>query len=303
MEEPVERTAPLPAGGSTPEPVPSRLKFPVVGIGASAGGLDALMKFFEHMPADNGMAYVVVLHLSPRHASDMPALLQGATRMPVTQIGATTPIEVNHVYVIPPTKDLSMSDGHLVLSEAQRPRGRHVVIDTFFRALAQVHRERAVAVVLSGTGADGAVGIARVKEQGGVTLAQSPDDAEFDGMPRAAIDTGMVDWTLPVIDMPAKLVELWVNAQAIELPPGADEEIKTETTGSSAATRQAEDALHDIMVTLRVRTGHDFRHYKRATVLRRLERRLQVNALPNLPAYRELLARETPEAQALLRDL
>ena len=174
----------------------SSINFPVVGIGASAGGLGALMQFFEHMPVGNGMAFVVILHLSPNHESSAAEIFQRATTMPVIQVDAVTAIEADHVYVIPPSHDLTMNDGHLQLSEPTRISGRHVAIDLFFRTLAQVHKERAIAIVMSGTGTDGAAGLARVKEQGGITLAQTPEDAEYDGMPKAAIATRMVDFVL-----------------------------------------------------------------------------------------------------------
>lgn len=280
----------------------STIDFPVVGLGASAGGLQALTRFFEHMPADNGMAFVVVLHLSPKHVSNVDSLLQRVTRMPVRQVTDSVPIEANHVYVVPPNRQLTMNDGYLGLRELERPRGRQVLIDLFFRSLAVVHRERAVGIVLSGAGADGAVGITRLKEQGGVTLAQNPGDAEYEDMPRAAIATQQIDWVLPAAEMPQRLLDMWANARRIELPAG-DDELLARAPSDPQAQREAEDALRDIMVLLRARTGHDFRHYKRATVLRRLERRLQVNGLPSLPAYREHLRSQPEEAQALLKDL
>ena len=147
------------------------------------------------------MAFVVILHLSPKHESNVDAILQRATRMPVKQVTERLAIEANHVYVISPTRELLMSDGELRVAEGERPRGRHVAIDVFFRTLAQVHKALAVSVVLSGTGSDGALGLTRIKEQGGITLVQSPDDAEYDGMPLSAIATGMVDLVLPVAEM------------------------------------------------------------------------------------------------------
>ena len=155
----------------------------MVGLGASAGGLHALLRFFERMPANNGMAFVVILHLSPDHESNVAEILQQVTRMPVMQVNAPTDVQANHVYVIAPSHDLSMNDGQLVLSDPVRVRGVHHAIDLFFRTLAEVHQHRAIAVVLSGTGMDGAAGLVRVKGEGGLTLAQSPSDAEYDGMP------------------------------------------------------------------------------------------------------------------------
>ena len=188
------------------------------------------------MPVDSGMAFVVVVHLSPRHASGLPGLLQAATSIPVIAPEGPQPIEANHIYVISPDKLLSMNDGYLRVTAMEPTQGRQVAIDLFFRSLATVHRERAVAVVLWG-GADGAAGLARIKEEGGTLVS-----------------------------------------------------------GERCRRARAGHAL-------RARTGHDFRNYKRATVLRRLERRLQVHGLRNLPAYRALLQGEPEEAQALLRDM
>ena len=281
-------------------PGPSGLDFPVVGIGASAGGLAAIKTLLEGLPASPDMAFVVVMHLSPTHESNAAAILQLSTRMPVAQVTGRIKIERDHVYVIPPTHDLSMVDGSLVLADAERPRGRHIVVDLFFRTLAEAHRERAIGVVLSGTGADGSAGIGRLKEHGGIVVAQLPADAEYDGMPANAIATGKVDIVLPVADIPDRLIEIWSNARRIEIP---DAEKISPTLRPPSAPAAAEEALRDIMKTLHQRTGHDFKNYKRATVLRRIERRLQVNSLPDLVAYRRFLAAEPAEPKALLDDL
>jgi two-component system CheB/CheR fusion protein len=283
--------------------VPSSVTFPVVGIGASAGGLPAVLRLFENMPAATEMAFVVILHLSPKHPSSADAILQRATRMPVIQVTSRVQIEPGHVYVIAPNQQMSMMDGLLLVDELERPRGKHIAIDLFFRTLAEVHRERAVAIVLSGTGADGAVGLTRVKEQGGITMVQAPADAEHDGMPTAAIRTGAVDFILPVIEMPQKLIDLWNNARKIEMPPPGDGETPVAHVVEGEAAANAEDALHDIIATLLRHTGHDFRHYKRATVLRRIERRLQVRAVSSLPEYRDLLESDAAEHNALLDDM
>ena len=279
---------------------PSQLKFPVVGIGASAGGLIALKHLFEHVPSDSGMAFVVVLHLSPKHESSIDQILGRSTSMPVIQVREPVDIEPNHVYVISPRNDLRMDDGRLVVTPSRRPRGQHIAIDLFFRTLAETHQDRAIAVVMSGSGADGSLGLMRVKEQGGVTLVQAPEDAEYEDMPRNAVATGRVDFVLPAVDMPQKLADLWSNAQRIVLPK------PPEATGPLAMTppdtrAETEQALREILELLAARSGHDFRHYKRATVLRRIERRLQVRMLSDLPAYRDFL-RATPEETAYLLD-
>jgi two-component system, chemotaxis family, CheB/CheR fusion protein len=278
----------------------SELPFPIVGMGASAGGLAALISFFESIPASSGMAFVVVLHLSPKHESNAAAILQRATRMPVAQITQDQHIQPDHVYVIPPDRALQMVDGHLRLGPAQRVKGGHVLIDVFFRTLAQAHQERAIAIVLSGTGADGAVGIGEVKEQGGVVFAQHPQDAEYADMPASAIDTGRVDIVLPVAEMGQRLMDLWRNAQAIELPKAPDDDLPVREPRSPEA---AERALARVMGLLHSGTGHDFKHYKRATVLRRIERRLQINGLPHLPAYADFLAKHAEEVPRLLADM
>ncbi|MEN3362769.1 MAG: two-component system, chemotaxis family, CheB/CheR fusion protein, partial [Burkholderiales bacterium] len=288
-----------------PEPgfVPSNLPFFVVGIGASAGGITALLRFLEAVPADNGMAYVIVLHLSPEHESNMAEILQTKTRMPVLQVTETLPIEANHVYVIPPTKDMVMHDGRLQVLAAARSRGRHTAIDIFLRTLAEVHRERAVGIILSGAGSDGAVGIARIKEKGGMTFVQTPEDAEYDSMPLSAIATGMVDIILPVVEMPQKLIDLSRNAAAIQLPAAVNLDHGIAGAAPLVVDDHRERALRDIMSILQLRTGHDFSNYKRATVLRRLERRLQVNGLPDVMAYRAYLDHHAEEIPALLQDM
>ncbi|MGQ7934815.1 CheR family methyltransferase [Paraburkholderia sp. D1E] len=287
---------------ATRAPGISSLDFPVVGIGASAGGVQALLRFFENTPSDIGMAFVVVLHLSPDHVSSADQVLQHATGMPVRQVQHATQVEKNHVYVISPSSDLSLEDGHLTSVETDRPRGRPIAIDLFFRSLADAHRERAIAIVLSGTGADGATGIGRIKEQGGVTIAQDPADAEYPEMPQNAMATGMIDLTLSVAEMPRKLRELADNARAIRLP-SADDEPETLTAAQANPASAAERALLGVLATLRARTGHDFRHYKRATILRRIERRLQVNGIPDLQAYQDYVLTHPDETPALLKDM
>jgi two-component system CheB/CheR fusion protein len=196
-----------------------------------------------------------------------------------------------------------MNDGYLNVTDLERPRGQHVAIDLFFRALAEVHKERAIGIILSGTGSDGAVGVTRLKEQGGVTIAQNPSDAEHDGMPLAAIGTGIIDFVLPVVEIPQKVIDLSGNARIIQLPPYDDGETSMTSLVSPSSADDGEKALQDVIMILRTRTGHDFRHYKRATVLRRIERRLQVRGIPNLPSYRNMLEADTQESVALLKDM
>ncbi len=283
------------------DPASPSLDFPVVGIGASAGGIQALLRFFEQMPRDAGMTFVIILHLSPKHESRVDEVLQRVASMPVTQVLKPTRIEKNHVYLISPSNDLSMSDGYLRVTRVDGRAGAPVAIDRFFRSLADVHGQRAMSVILSGTGSDGTVGIGRIKERGGIALAQSPDDAEYPEMPQSALSSGLVDIVLPVAELPQKLIEISANARMIQLPATAGEWVSA--APAVDVDEVAERALQEILTVLRIQTGHDFRHYKRATVLRRIERRLQVNALPDLPAYQGFLERHLDETRALLKDM
>ncbi|MGJ7549874.1 CheR family methyltransferase [Pseudomonas alloputida] len=292
-----------PASPQNPALSPSHLDFPVVGIGASAGGLEAIRTFFQQMPGDCGMAFVVVLHLSPDHQSVADRIIQEATSMPVRQVTEPVPIERNHVYVISPANRLSTNDGYLRVTPANRRRGDHVAIDLFFRDLANVHKDHAFCVVLSGTGADGAVGLSRIKEQGGVTLVQTPDDAQYDSMPRAAIETGMVDLVLPAAEMPQKLMELWRTARQVKLPEIDDDTLPPPLGARAGDAQAAEPLLEEILLQLRSATGHDFQHYKRATVLRRIERRLHVTGQTDLGGYLRYLEQHASEATALLGDM
>jgi two-component system CheB/CheR fusion protein len=266
--------------------------FLVVGLGASAGGIKALKEFFANVPAGSDMAYVVILHLSPEHESYLAEVLQFDTRMPVTQVQDAVKIEPNHVYVIPPNKSLSMSDGHLALAEVRRVEERRAPVDIFFRTLADSKHSRAVSVVLSGTGSDGSMGMKRVKEMGGVCIAQEPSEAEYSDMPRNSIATGLIDYVLRVAEMPRKLIaykeRLGQTRIAVEL------EKRPETE---------EQTLRDVLTQLRVHTGHDFSNYKRPTLLRRIERRINVNELDGLRDYASFMREHREEAHALLKDL
>ncbi|WP_029527897.1 chemotaxis protein CheB, partial [Polaromonas glacialis] len=304
MSEPLEHPLEEPCDFSAPQgPGPHAPDFPVVGLGASAGGLQALMRFFQAMPAQSGMAFVVILHLAPTQASSAADILQRTTGMPVQQVQAPTALEANHVYVIPPGHGLTMQGGELRLSELEHIGARPVVIDQFFRSLAQAHQERAIAIVLSGTGQDGAAGLSRIKECCGISLAQLPEEAKSGGMPQAAIATGMVDFIEKAADMPQRLVALWANACRIRLPGMAEASQEVMASQDAQALRLGEEALRDILALLRTHTKNDFRQYKRATVLRRIERRLQIRCLPDLPAYRDYLRAHPEEVQPLLQDL
>lgn len=266
--------------------------FLVVGVGASAGGIKTLKQFFSKVPKDSGFAYVVILHLSPEHESKLAEILQVSSRIPVTQVKDQVKVAPNHVYVIPPNQNLVMSDGHLTLADMIGVEERRSPVDLFFRTLGETNERRAVSVILSGSGADGSLGLKLVKEHGGVVFVQDPNEAEYTDMPRNAIATGLVDYILPVSEIPAKIISFGQHRDSILLSAEAQE-----------IPRDDEHALQEIFSQLRVRTGHDFSNYKRATMLRRIERRLGLKELSGLSAYAQFLKDNPGEAQALMKDL
>jgi two-component system CheB/CheR fusion protein len=282
--------------------VPSRgyQMLPLVGLGGSAGSIAALQVFFRSLPADSGMAYVVILHLSAEHDSVLAEVLQRCTPMRVVQVHATERVQPDTVYVIPPGKSLKTMDGHLRLADLPPGRGRHVAVDLFFRTLADSHGPHASAVVLSGGDADGAIGIKRIKERGGLTVAQDPDEAEHSGMPRSAIATGMVDWVLPVAAMAERLLAYHRLERQLKLPP---EEGPQPQAPADATPAHDETLLREVLAFLRARTGRDFSYYKRATIVRRIARRMQVNEVDDLAGYLRCLRTRPGEAGALLQDL
>ncbi len=266
---------------------PQRNKPVIVGIGASAGGIRALQAFFEAIPDDTGAAFVVIVHLDPQSRSELSSILGARATIPVSQVVGTERLQANHVYVIPPDRRLHLSDHEISAAEFDEPRGRRVPVDQFFRSLAQQHGD-GFAVILSGAGSDGAVGVRAVKEAGGIILVQDPAEAEYPSMPRSAIATGIADLVLPVRELAARLVRLVRSKRSLEF----DDEDKID-----------EELLRRLLAHLRVRTGHDFSKYKRSTVLRRITRRMQVTRADDLKQYYDFLRDNQDEAQALLGDL
>jgi two-component system CheB/CheR fusion protein len=267
-------------------------KFLIVGLGASAGGIQALRDFFAKVTKESGMAYVVILHMSPEYESKLAEILQVNSSIPVTQVKESEKIKPNHVYVIPPNQSLAVNDGHLQLTTMIGMEERRSPVDLFFRTLAETGESRAVSVILSGTGANGSMGLKRIKEYGGIAFAQDPEEAEYTDMPRNAIATGMVDYVLPVSEIPAKIVSYKEHFGTVQIPELPEEVPKTD-----------EQALLDIFTQLRVRTGHDFSNYKRGTILRRIERRLGLTEQPGLVAYSNYLRQQPQEVHALMKDL
>ena len=270
--------------------------FPVVGIGASAGGLAAFEAFFSGMPPDRdpNMAFVLVQHLAPDHKSILTELIQRYTRMQVFEVADGTQVRRNCAYIIPPNRDMAFLNGALHLLEPAFPRGQRMPIDFFFRSLAQDQRERAICVVLSGTGSDGTMGVRAIKGEGGMAMAQSPGTTEFDGMPRSAIDTGLVDFVLPPAEMAARLIAYTASAFGVPRSHNAPVDVSILNAGS---------ALSKVFVVLRTQTGHDFSLYKRSTIYRRIERRMAVNQIAAMEEYVKYLRQTPAEVELLFRDL
>jgi two-component system CheB/CheR fusion protein len=263
----------------------------VVGIGASAGGLDPLTRFFDHLPTDTGMAFVVVQHLSPDFKSLMDELLARHTRLPINLVEDGMPVEADHIYLIPSRTEMIISGGRLLLSESERQQELSLPIDIFFRSLAQECGSRAVAIVLSGGGSDGSRGARDVHAAGGLVLVQDAETAQFDGMPRAARDAGVADRLLAPEDMPRALLDHVERRSA----PGHAVPVDgpaTEIRGIEAVYRMLQDEF-----------GIDFTHYKPSTVTRRIERRLALARSQDIDEYLQRLRKERDELDALYRDL
>ena len=260
--------------------------FPIVGIGASAGGLDAYGDLLRQLPPDTGMGFVLVQHLDPNHATMLPEILSRCTTMPVVEVRDEPAVAPNSVFVIPPNRDMLIVNGHLRLSPREERGARHRPIDEFFRSLAADHGHRAIGVVLSGTGSDGTLGINDIKGAGGVTFAQD-GTAAHDGMPRSAIATGNVDFVLP----PAKIAEELARiGRHPHLAPANAQ------NAEASAINKALNLLHDS-------TGVDFTHYKSTTLLRRISRRMLLNKIERLDDYLQMLRADPVETQALYHDI
>lgn len=275
---------PASASPETPHP------FPIVGIGASAGGLEALEQFLRPIPTDSSMAFVIVQHLDPTHKGIMPELLQRATGIVVEQVQDRMPVQPNHVYVIPPNKDMSILRGALHLFEPAAARGLRLPIDFFFRSLAEDQQERSVGIILSGMGCDGTLGLRAIKERGGMILAQDPASAKFDAMPRSAIDTGLVD-----IAAAAELLYVRLAACLRYTP--------LTNRSESVLDDREQSGLDKIVILLRTHTGHDFSQYKKSTLYRRIERRMGLHQLDKIAHYVRYLQENPQERELLFKEL
>ncbi|MFO7934687.1 MAG: CheR family methyltransferase [Bacteroidales bacterium] len=262
----------------------------IVGIGASAGGLNALRKLFSKIPGDSGMAYVVVVHLSPEHKSMLPELIQPYVDMPVIQVTETVALKPDHVYVIPPNANLNSIDTHLRLSELEEERGQRAPVDHFFRTLSTTHDSHAIGIILTGTGSDGTLGIKEIKENGGLTIVQDPNEAEYDGMPRNAISTGLVDLVLPISEIPGNCIRYFRTSPLLK------------SIDAEKLPRDEEKQLQGIFAQVKSRTGRDFSKYKLSTLLRRIQRRMQIHHILSLEEYLEFLRKNADEVHSLSDD-
>ncbi len=265
---------------------------PIIGIGASAGGLEALEQFFAQVPATSGTSFVVIQHLDPTHQGILPELLRRVTPMTVIQVGDRMKVKPNWVYVIPSNKDLSILHGKLHLLEPVAPRGLRLPIDGFFRALADDQHERAIGVILSGMGSDGTLGLRAIKENAGLALVQSPDSAQFDAMPRSAIDAGLADIVAPP-------QELWdrIFAYLKHSPRGLH------AIFEPILESKSQSALEQIVILLRERTGNDFSLYKKNTIYRRIERRMGLHQIDAIANYVRYLRENPQELDLLFKEL
>jgi two-component system CheB/CheR fusion protein len=267
-----------------------RLPFPVVGVGASAGGLEAYTELLKACPADTGLAFVLVQHLPPDRESLLAEILGKHTRMPVVEVTDDLPVEPDHVYVIRPGHTLTLHDGRLRLGEPLAARGHGRPIDDFFRSLAEEQQQRAIAVVLSGMGSNGTAGAEAVEAVGGLVLAQDPESAKYPPMPRSLIDAGLADFILRPTEMPEVVVRYaghpYVAAGPAEVVP-----------------RREEQALAEVLSVLRARTRHDFTGYRKPTILRRVQRRMGLGQVASLSEYVKGLRQSASEVTALADDL
>src|SRR6266851_4574622 len=277
-----------------PEPQQARpALFPIVGVGASAGGLEAFTQLLTALGSVTEMAYVLVQHLDPSHESALTGLLAKATEMPVRQASDGTSVEPNHVYVIPPNVDMTISQGILRLTARTETRGHHMPIDRFLRSLAEDQRSNAIGVILSGTASDGTLGLAAIKVEGGITFAQDEKSAKFDGMPQSAIAAGCVDFVLSPDAIGRELASIRAHpylapassSRTAELVPDGDPQLK------------------DILHLLRAANGVDFSDYKPATVKRRILRRMALHKVEKLKGYVQFLRHHPAEVEALYEDM
>src|SRR5208282_232031 len=265
----------------------------IVAIGASAGGIEALTDLMNHLPSDTGMAFVLVQHLDPKHHSILTELLARKTAMTVTEVSEGIAVRPNHVYVIPPNAMMSISGQTLHLGPREESRGMHMSVDHFMRALAEQKGNRAIGVILSGSGTDGTLGMAEIQAHGGVTFAQDEASAKYDGMPRSAVAAGYVDYVLSPKGIAKELARIASHPYvARDTLPQAAEAVPAASAG-----------LSSIFQILRRATGVDFTHYRQTTILRRIQRRMVVHKIDQMEAYAKFVQGHPVEVKALYQDM
>lgn len=264
--------------------------FPIIGIGASAGGLEALEQFLRAVPEGSGMAFIIVQHLDPDYKGFMPELLQRITRMVVYQVTDNMEVRPDCVYIIPPNKDLSLLHGNLFLLEPVKPRGTRLPIDFFFRSLAEDLLGKSIGVILSGMGSDGTLGLRAIKEKAGLVVVQDPSSAKFDGMPRSAIDAGLADIVAPAEELPERIGQYLSH-------------VPDERHGGTIVTSSLKSSLDKIIIQIRAHTGHDFSMYKKSTLYRRIERRMAIHMINRIAGYMRFLQENPREIELLFKEL
>jgi two-component system CheB/CheR fusion protein len=269
----------------------SQPTFCIAGIGASAGGLEAFEQFFSAMPPDSNVGFVLVPHLDPSHTSMLPELLQRFTKMDVVQARHGMKVAPNRIHIVPPNKDMEILQGALCLSDPSTRQGFRLPIDLFLRSLAADQREKAVGIVLSGSGTDGTLGLKAIKSEFGLAMVQAPETAKFRGMPTSAIDTGIADFILPPAKMPAQLVAYTAHCT------------RKVVGGATSWVERAGNALNPIFLLLRSQTGHDFSCYKRTTIGRRIERRMNIHQIRDVAHYTRYLQQNPQEVEMLFKEL
>ncbi|NTW52023.1 MAG: chemotaxis protein CheB [Chlorobiaceae bacterium] len=269
---------------------PAEIRVPIIGVGASAGGLEAIEAFLGNIPADCGMAFVIVQHLDPVHKGFLVELLQRVTPMPVVQVIDRMPIKPGHVYVIPPNRDMSMLRGFLHLVDPVEPHGLRLPVDTFFRSMADDLQQYSIGVILSGMGSDGTLGLRAIKEKGGGVFVQDPATAKFDGMPRSAIDAGLAD----IVAAPDELI-LRITSYIAHQSMGFRPRLQLEEKMLSG--------LEKVLIILRAQTRQDFSLYKKSTIYRRIERRMGIHQIESIAAYVRFLQENPQETELLFKEL
>jgi len=265
-------------------------KFPIVAIGASAGGLEAIEGFFANTPSEVNIAFVIIQHLAPEHKSIMGSLLEKFTKMKIVEVRDGMKVTPSCVHLNPPNRDVSISNGRLFLAQPTQMRGVHLPIDHFFRSLAEAQGEKSICIVLSGTGTDGTLGLKAIKGEGGMAMAQEESQAKYNSMPRSAIDTGLVDFVLPVEKMPAELMKYVKHPYIV----GPEKELTVK--------EKFESHLQKIFMLIRSATGHDFSQYKINTIRRRIERRMAVHQIDKISEYVAFLQKNPGEFKPLFKD-